>query len=381
VHVLGGQVDRRAPCLRLLLVVGPALALLPPIGTAHPGEIAPEQYVRFLSDCSDDWGGHSAVRDGHDLVALDVTERWIPEWNEGGLFVLTTVGMGYAQYGSRGGSIFDDVSLGFGSKTVVVRWSTSDNRAFKTEAGPDWKTPDLVLAPRPSLMSNGNQDGSRQLLEFGFRYSRLGIDVGSVLDHVGVQAYAGTEKGDYMPGGYWLAGTYAADCPASGSHGGQYSDILYVRRDYTMRGTERPYDDWKPSTDALSAVGNKSADLSVDVGNRFSKQEQIFTLRGTPPPGWDLAIHTGPEVVAPAGGSASWHVQLTPTTAVKNGTLRLELTSTVGAHAVHEIPAYWFATAPPVPPVRATASHGAPAPALLVAILVVAAMALARRRR
>lgn len=370
---------------RCFCVLGGILAVLGLIAApagAHPANVASEQYERFLGDCSDDWGGHSAIRDGHDLVALDMTERWLHEYAEPGFFVLLTVGFGFAQTGSQGGPLRDEIELGGPDGPLKVRIVTNDNKAFAAEAAPGFLVPDVMLPPRPSLYPNGTQDGSRFLVEFGFRYSTLGLSLGEKIPTAKVQAWARQDKGDYMPGGYFLAGVEYAGCDPSGSHGGLYTGV-YVRKDYAMRGTEEPYLEVSLDTDALAVAGNESAVLGLAVKNVFANEAQKVSVTPVAPPGWEA------ELAAPSGTSAGPLAELPLELRVRaasataaNGTLVVFVDTDFGGHAEREVPLYWY-PAGVVPSVPATGSAESSAPGLVASISVAVAavgLAVARRR-
>ncbi len=357
------------------------VALLPPV-LAHNAQVAPEQYIRFLSDCSDDWGGHSAVRDGHDLVALDMTERWLDEHDEPGFFVMLTLAFGFAETASRGGPLREDVELTGPDGPIKVRLVTDDNSAFHAEEAQGFRVPDVMVPVRPSLLSNGQPDGSRILVEFGFRFSTLALEAGDKITGAKVQAFAQQDQGDYMPGGYFLAGIASSaninDCPQSGHQGGGDPGTRYVRKDYPMRGTETPYIDFTLDTDAIAVSGAEKQSLSVMVRNKFANQPQDVTVTAVVPAGWKTT-ETAKKPV-PALQQATIPVELfAPTGTATNGTMKLIVETSLGGHGERELAMYWYPKGVEATiPETTTADAPGPTGALLASVLV--AFALLRRR-
>jgi hypothetical protein len=374
-------VRTRPLVVSFLLLAGFAM----PSAHAHNAAVAPEQYVRFLSDCSDDWGGHSAVSDGHDLVALDVTDRWMAEAREPGLFVLLTVAFGFAETGSQGGPLRDEVELRFGASTVKVRLATTDNKVFTAEAGAGYKLPDVILPVRQSLLSNGQPDGSRIQVEFGFRYSSLGIKEGTKLTGVEVHAFAREERGDFMPGGYYVLGVATSedprDCPRSGHQGAGDPGTLYIRKDYTLRGSERPYMSLGLDTDAVAVAGSSRANFHVEFKNPFANDDQDVRIELAPPAGWNALV--GPparRVVDPLG---TWRAPVTvfaETGRAANGTLEVIVDTDAGGHATRSLALYWYpeGVTPTVPTTEAT---NAPGSTVVVLVMVLGLLVVLGRRR
>lgn len=326
----------------IIVLAGTALI---PLALAHNAQVAPEQYIRFLSDCSDDWGGHSAVRDGHDLVALDMTERWLDEHDEPGFFVMLTVAFGFAETGSRGGPLREDVELTGPDGPIKVRLVTDDNSAFRAEQAQGFRVPDVLVPVRPSLLSNGQPDGSRILVEFGFRFSTLGFEVGDKITAAKVQSFAQQDQGDYMPGGYYLVGVPSSaninDCPQSGHQGGGDPGTRYVRKDYPMRGAETPYIDLSLDTDAVAVSGPEKQTFSVIVRNKFANQPQDVTVTTIAGPGWKTTDTT--KTTIPALQQATVPVELyAPTGTATNGTVKIIVDSSLGGHGERELPVYWY---------------------------------------
>jgi hypothetical protein len=377
---VGGVIDLRAvPLLAPLLL---AAWLLVPAVDAHNAAAAPEQYARFLSDCSDDWGGHSAVRDGHDLVALDLTERWIADLDAPGFFVMLTVGFGFAEANSQGGPLYDEVDVTGPGGTLKVRLATKDNKVFTAESGNGLRVPDVIVPPRPSLLQNGVQDGSRFLIEFGFSYANAGVDVGSKITAAKVQAYARQDRGDFMPGGYYLLGVSSGgdrECPQSGHQGGGDPGTLYVRTDYTLRGTEAPFVQLSLNTDAVAVSGNQSAFLTLDVKNKLSKQAQGVSVKAAAPADWSATVEPT-FATASSLVSKPFNVRVqAPSGVAKNATLRLTVDTDAGGHATRDVPLYWFpAGVSPTIPSTPTAK-GSPAPMIILAVLALGIVAALRR--
>ena len=351
---------------------------------AHNAQVAPEQYIRFLSDCSDDWGGHSAVRDGHDLVALDMTERWIDEHDEPGFFVMLTVAFGFAETGSRGGPLREDIELAGPDGPIKVRLVTDDNAAFRAEQAQGFRVPDVMVPVRPSLLSNGQQDGSRILIEFGFRFSTLGLEPGDKVTSAKVQAFAQQDQGDYMPGGYFLFGTPSGaninDCPQSGHQGAGDPGTRYVRKDYPMRGTETPYIDVTLDTDAVAVSGTDKQTFSVLVRNKFANQDQEVTITANAPAGWKTS---GPTTkAAPALQQVTVPVEVfAPSGTATNGTVRLLVDTSLGGHGERDLSLYWYPKGVEATIPNETTKAESPAPGALVACAVCVATVLLLRRR
>jgi hypothetical protein len=317
-----------------------------PTALGHNAAVAPEQYIRFLSDCSDDWGGHSAVRDGHDLVALDMTERWLDEFDEPGFFVMLTVAFGFAETRSQGGPLRDEVEIAAPDGAVKVRLTTPDNKAFTAEEGSGLRIPDVILPVRPSLLSNGQPDGSRILIEFGFRYSSIGLGEGDKVTGAKVQAFARDDRGDFMPGGYYLLGVASSsdprNCPQSGHQGAGDPGTLYIRKDYSMRGTESPYMEVSVDTDAVAVSGAEAATIHVAVKNKFANQDQDVTVTANAPSGWKVTQKPGATPAqALQTATIPLEVQAASGTAT-NGTLTLSVDTSLQGHAERDIPLYWY---------------------------------------
>jgi hypothetical protein len=358
-----------------MLVVSAAVgaAILLPTILAHNATLAPEQYVRFLSDCSDDWGGHSAVRDGHDLVALDLMERWLPDAGPA-LFVMLTVGFGFAEANSQGGPLADEIEIAAPPGPIKVRLTSSDNKVFTAESGSGLRKPDVILPTRPSLLPSGVQDGSRILIEFGFRYDTLSLKVGDKVTAAKAQAFARGDRGDMMPGGYYVLGVASGgdrECPQSGHQGGGDPGTLYVRTDYTLRGTESPYLSTSANSDALAVSGNQTGFLTLEIKNKLSKQAQTFTVKTSLAPPWEATVEP-PTAKATLSGSASFDVRVrAPNGVASNTSLVLTIDSDVGGHGTKAVPLYWYPAGvePTIPSKTVKGSPAVAGPICIAAIM------------
>lgn len=318
-----------SPSLRrraLLLIIG-ATALVAPMAAAHGAPNPPEWMTRLLADYNDDFGGpdgHSAVRDGHDLIALDIQEAYNATLAKDTLVFRFALNYGWDGDSSRP-ELRDVLTFKAKGQTVTRELRTNDNQAFTG-------TFDAVSAPEPVKKSDGTVDGARFYFSAMVRYETLGVKVGDKLSDFFVQGHAGTAMADHMVGGYTVGSQRIDQEPPSE----QSDPQAYRRSEYPLRG---------PVMYARSDLDKGAATLrpgdNVTVTWRITNtvgRPQTFVLAAASPSGVKVGMHSSQYsesrlvINIQPGVTATVHVYLTASAGAKSGPVGLDLETSLGGH-------------------------------------------------
>ncbi|MGQ0536174.1 MAG: PKD domain-containing protein, partial [Methanobacteriota archaeon] len=221
-----------------LLLVGVLVALAVP-AVPHPAGPpseapgwAPAALSRVRHDCAHDWQqSHSAPRDGHELLALDVGEKAVPGAPSGAFVLRLVYEGGWAGTVGPDPVTFQTTFQQSPSSAPGPRAATFSlqrpNGALSSSIsqgvyeGP-WSaaggaTPVFVGAPSKD-MNAGAEDDTYRVIEVAFRHADFRLKNGDVLLDFSVVASVAGTKGDRLAGGFHAAdGTYVPDCPLNGT--------------------------------------------------------------------------------------------------------------------------------------------------------------------
>jgi hypothetical protein len=194
------------------------LLLCVPAAVGHAAPDPTPEWTRLLADWTDDCGGDGGAATGscrgsHDLLALDVREAHDAQLGDAVVFRL------YLDSG-QSGLRRDVLSMKTSQGDKTFAWQTSDEKRF-TGTGFD-RVSDAVSI----------KDGTRYYVEGWVRASAfggVGGTLGGKAGDIRVDAYAGGQVGDFMPGG---CHNNLGDCVDTGESRGQY-----IRPEYKLRGT------------------------------------------------------------------------------------------------------------------------------------------------
>jgi hypothetical protein len=375
------KTDRRFIALLLLLTI----CLAAPQAAAHAAPPAPKYFTRFLHDCNDDWGTHSAYSDGHDLIALDVTERYVPSLKDDLVVLRAAIDKGYAAQGSAHPVLKLLYTIKTGSTSITSQVETTDNQVFKASTGGSFVAPAMIWAPKPVMKADGTgQDGTRVALEIGFRYSQLGIQPGGDLRFVSIQGFAGSTKTDYMAGGYWTQGSYVSACPVNGTT----AEAYFVRSSLTLKGSAQIYFDAVMTPTAITAKPDGNVSVYVNVTNKLQNTPQTVNVSATLPSGW--AIHVSPQesMSMAKAGKADFILHYLPGPVAVDGVSVVSVLTTEGGFRQFTVtltvdrPAPTTDTGTPTTPASGKGDNAIPGPAApLILAAFLGAFVLRGRRK
>lgn len=352
-----------------------------PSGVAHGAPDPPEWMTRLLADYNDDFGGpdgHSAVRDGHELIALDVQEAYNSTLRQDTLVFRFVMNYGYDSDTTRP-ELKDVLTFKAKGQTATKELRTSNNQAFTGSF-------DAVGAPSAVLKSDGTTDGTRFYISGTLRYETLGLKVGDKLSEFFVQGYAGSAMADHMVGGYTVGNQRIEQEPPSE----QADPQAYRKTDYTLLGPVK-YARSEIDRPSVSAKPGENVTITWRITNNVGRS-QTFTLTNSAPSNVAVGMHSGQfskdrlVISLQAGVTATVHVYVTPEPGARAGAVTLDLETSLGGHLTHAIDvSVASATAS-----STASSSGAGAPAkgapgagaiLVLATALMAALLVPRRSR
>jgi hypothetical protein len=363
----------RAVLFSALLVA----VVLAPSAAAHAAPLPPEWMKRMLHDFTDDWGSDASAgspRDGHDLVALDLREEYNRTLGAEALAIRLSMNFGFDQDGTKP-ELREVVTFKAKGATVTREFKTPDNSKFTG-------TFDAVTGPFPILKSDGTPDGKRFYVEGTLKFSTLGVAVGDKVSDFFVQGYGGSDKADFMVGGYYLNGARVDAMPPG-------EDYSYNAGSYTLRGPVM----YAKSTLDKSSLTLRPGDnktLTWSITNNLGRA-QIFTITTQSPEGVSIGLHGAKFAMdtlsfdVQAGTTATVHVYVLPGTGATSGDLDLTLSTSLGGRMTHHVALTISGAAASSP----ASSEGAPSTehadspgfAGYYLLLVTAACAVALRKR
>lgn len=354
------------------LLLGLLLALATP-ATAHGPPPIRDQDTRLLADhnddCGDDGGSISNCNGSHDLVALDIREGHDAKLGDIVYFRFAL------NHGT--GSLRDVLTVKVNGATKTFEIRTTDNQKFET-TGFD------SVTVGPLLSASGTQDGSRFVVEAGVKLQTLG-GVGAKLTDYLVEAYTGTTRGDYMPGGYYNALGVKVTDPDQGS-------------DETDRIRTAGYDLRGPGYYAVATLPTQATvaeasqlEMTVTLRNLLPNTPQTLDVALSGADGVQARFTVGPDdghltLDLPKGGQTTRTLVLTGGEAGASGTLTVTVTTSLGGRSTHTLP-YTVTdpasdTSSPTsggPGAGSTPAKGAPTLGLPVALALLAFAGLRRR--
>jgi len=318
----------RTATVHLLLV----LSFVASAAGAHGAATPPDYLTRVLHDCNDDWGGHAAVNDGHDLIALDVQEAYNGTLGEDTLLFRFVLNAGYNSDSTKP-ELKEVLTFKAGAASVSKEVKTSDNQKFTG-------TFDAVQGPSPFLGENGQPDGARFTVTGLLRLSGLGLQIGDKVSSFSVQGFAGLQKADQMPGGYTTAGQTFADCSTVAPE--QSDPESYARNEYALRGATY-YGELSLGTSSAAVKPDGNATILFTLKNPL-KEAQAFTVVATAPPGIRTIFHTdhysegSTRTTVGAQAEVVGHFYAVAAQGAQSGDIRLKTTTDLGGHAEAQIP-------------------------------------------
>lgn len=304
------------------------LAALAPAASAHGPPQRRDADTRVLVDWNDDCGGDGGAaaatgtcRGSHDLIGLDLVERHDASLGDVVVFRF---------YMDKGGSGArrDVLTLGTPSGQQTFSLTSSDAATF-TATGFDAHTNAQSLS-----------DGTRFAVEGTVKLGRLGA-VGQAIGPFKVEAYSGTQVGDYMPGGCNNSiGTCSAPSPDS--------DISYELRSYTLAGPTHYLAVTVPDS-TLDVPAGGSAGATIDLRNRLTHTAQTVTVSAQAPDGATAGFHASgashdatPEPTVTldlaAKGEGSVHLMVMGAREGATGTVTVVLDTDQGGHQTVQVP-------------------------------------------
>ncbi len=310
----------------LPLAILVALAALP-AALAHGAPSPVDYQSRVLADDNDDCGGDGAVsatgncRGSHDLIALDIQERDLG----------SGLDLSFRFWFNKGATypITDTLTFKAGGVAKTLAIKTINDQSFAVEAG-------FASVGAPHDIG----DEGRFWVEATVKASALGIGVGTELKEFRVESKAGSNLGDFMPGG--CKTSLGTDCAGTDTST-RFSGV------YTTRGASYYASLTAPSQTIQVAEGSDSAIVNVEVVGQlaFSKQTITVSLQGLD--GASGGFHHGahgdndpyePTATVTLTGrqSTNLHLRLHGDQAGASGTLTLLLTTDLGGRTTATIP-------------------------------------------
>jgi len=378
----------RAVPLAALALAAVLVTALTPAATAHGAPEPKDPPVsRLLEDWTDDCYGDSGAgsapgncKGSEDLIALDLQEMYDASLGNVVVFRL------YADKGTSASEPHKDVvSLNAGGAKTLT-FATTDDSHFTSGGGFDRVGNAVPLG-----------DGTRFYVEGTVKADTLG-GVGTLLSGFHVDAYAGSNVGDFMTGG---CHNTVGDCQ---DPTGSASQDAYTRQSYTLAGPVQ-----YASLDAPASV---SAEMGVEHFEQLTltnllgdNQAQVVSLSVSGADGIQARFHQpdqgangytdAPQTTLPAKASTVLHLALTGQREDAAGTLTLTLTTDLGGRLVKQVPYTVGGAAsgsssssdcmagmdmpgcPSSPP--STTTKSSPAPMVGIPLLAIALAAIRRR--
>lgn len=363
---------------RIGLVLLAIVSMLSPGAAAHAAPDPPEYMTRLLHDYNDDWGSdasQTSLRDGHDLIALDLREEYNKTLGQDTLVFRLSMNYGYDADANKP-ELRDVLTFKAKGQSATYEFKTSNNAQFTG-------TFDSVYGPVPLRKPDGQPDGARFYVEGLLKFSSLGLAVGDKVSEFFVQGYGGAQKGDHMVGGNVISN---AESPSE-----QSSPASYRRPDYTLRGPVM----YARSTLDKSKVDAKPGDnqtITWSITNTVGRS-QGFTISTTKPTGVQVGLH-GVRYAedtltfqVPAGTSATVHVYVRPQSNAQSGDLDLILDTSLGGRMVHHVDVTIGGKAASSSPAAASGptNEGAESPsasaAVILAVVAIGVAVVKRRSR
>lgn len=344
-----------------------ALLLLAPLVDAHGANAPDAPFTRLLADVNDDCGGDSgaatgACRGSHDLIALDIQEKWggseavvIRFWlDKGKTYPIVDT---FTFNGPSGG------------KTLAIK--TTDDSSFSVVTGFE------SVSAAHSL-----NDGSRFWVDGTVKLDTLGLKVGDQVANFKVESKAGNNIGDFMPGG---CHNTIGDCAVMDT------STVYTKTNYDLKGTDY-YAKLEPPQTIQVQAGSQPQTIQIQLSNLLTVAQSV-TIKVSGMSGIEAGMHSGAfmddatppasmTIDVPGKGGSSLHLRVRGIDGGATGTLILTLDTDQGGHLERQIP-YTVTTAEATQQTSDTAQEpakGSPAPAAAQLFLALAGMAWLRRK-
>jgi hypothetical protein len=349
--------------MRGLLRWGPILVVLlwAPGVQAHPAPDPRDFEVRLLHDYSDDWGGHSVISDGHDLIALDVQEAYDAALGVDSLYFRLLMNGGYNSDTTKP-ELKDVLTFKAAGKPVTFDYRTTDNTKFSG-------TFDAVRGPAPVYKSDGTADGSRYAVTGVLRLTTLGVAAGAAISDFKVQGYAGT---------YTQAGQDIETEPPSE----QTDHAKYVRASYTLAGPTQ-YVDLVVDPAKIAFEPGKQSTITLTLRSQL-KETQTVNLSASLPAGLTGTFHPAATAELASKAETILHFYVDGSGSASSGPATIVVTSSLGGR---ETGTSQIDVAPPATSTAASSSSPSPAkkgespaPAAFLTLLAIAAVLMRRGR-
>lgn len=323
-----------------------AVLVLLPVAAGHGAPVAREIDERILADQTGDYdygmlhdqtGLPLLYEGGHDLLALDVREAYLPGWGHSLGFRL------FMQFGDPAAQLREEIHFTAGTEKVLrFSWDGSQFASADVE--------------RMETLDVG--DSHTHGFEAWLRAGALGLAPGDVLERIHVLGFVGDDEADVMPGGYYYQGQ-----PVAG--GGDEA----AGATWTLQGP--------PALVAVDAprsvAGHGNASFELRISSPLSAMTQFVSISGEAA-GANVTLDRTSILLDPgAERRITGLVERTGST----GEMRLTVTSDLGAWSTHVV-------ALNITPVEQPVDDFVPAPTkdspLGIGLLPLLAAAVLRRR-
>lgn len=347
---------------KTLVALCTALALLP-LASGHGAPDPAETATRLLHDLNDDCGHEDALgndcRGGHDLIALDLQERWDGSRDVVILRLFMDKATDYP--------VQDVIKVGGATVTL----STSNDQTFSVTGAQSVSSPKSL------------NDGTRFSLDVTLTAQSLG-GRGATLSGFSVESRVGGQGGDVMPG---ACSNSVGPCTTQPSQ----SSTAYERSSgYTLRGPTYYVQATGPSKVSVNEGREQLANLQIKNLLRTTSQNVI--IQSAAANGVDVAFHVGGNPsgasykssvsMALSGSSTSTlHMRVQGLDAGATGSITVTYTTDQGGRGSVEVPYEVLASDAPVPPPASPSGGNQSSPGPGIAVLVALAVAVLAFRR
>lgn len=351
-----------------------AIALLAPGASAHGAAAEREVDTRVLAD-QDGLLGYAGCLEGLclppeglgagalDLLALDVRE--LSDANGTALLAFRTIAQANVEQ-QAGRSLSISFTVGGQAKTLTL---TGDGLTYASSD-----------VDRAFVSTDTIGDGHAKAIEAWVALARLGAKPGDALTDLRVATFAGTTKGDLMPGTWHSASAQDEPVPfIPGEPPGGPDDLAAGEPGaYTLKGPAKLLE---ATADRASLdTSHSAAKLTVTVKNPLATLPQFVTLSAA---GADLRVAVEPATVNLDPGASK---TVTLTVRGPTATLNVTAASDLGGHANLSVPVvntHGATSSNSTTTTTATTTEStkkSPGLSLAPLALGLAAVALARRR-
>ena len=348
---------RRSPRAALFAsaLVFVLVAAAPPV-SAHALAGPAPTFSRILQDFTDDYygGGHAQTRPGHELHALDISERY--DASLGDVAVL--------RLWMAGGKLPSELVFPHLVERVNLTVGGSDHRIdFDTIDGATWTGGlgaikcDRYGAPTAANSDTGNADTGRFYVDCTIRLASFGALPGAIITKAQVQAYDNDVRGDLMVGGFFATSAVTGESYTDGTSGdptatgnGNFDNTPYaIKTTARLVGAEPSVTrlDLHPGdATSFTLTITNSIVLGSDAGNGDGKAVPTITLDA---PGASAKLDAPDLSAMDPGGVRAFKVNVTAGSLAADTILSIGVTTDQGGHRALEIPVHIANPPPPTP--------------------------------